>query len=112
MERYALAKIAGFLHLYVGEEAIAVRAIAALRPDDCAISAYRDHGHCPARGSGPGKVMAELFGKATGLYLAKAALCIWWICRIVSWVAMRSSAVTSRWLQGWRLRRSIRSSTW
>ncbi|HNO35925.1 MAG TPA: thiamine pyrophosphate-dependent enzyme, partial [Nitrospira sp.] len=66
-EMYALAKIAGFLHLYIGEEAIAVGAIAALRPEDYVISAYRDHGHCLARGSDPGKVMAELFGKATGL---------------------------------------------
>ncbi len=70
-EMYALAKIAGFLHLYIGEEAIAVGAIAALRPDDYAISAYRDHGHCLARGSDPGKVMAELFGKATGLSKGK-----------------------------------------
>ena len=66
-EMYALAKIAGFLHLYIGEEAIAVGAMAALRPDDYAISAYRDHGHCLARGSDPRYVMAELFGKATGL---------------------------------------------
>ena len=70
-EMYALAKIAGFLHLYIGEEAIAVGAIAALRPDDYVISAYRDHGHCLARGSDPGKVMAELFGKATGLCKGK-----------------------------------------
>ena len=49
-EMYALAKIAGFLHLYIGEEAIAVGAVAALRPDDYMISAYRDHGHCLARG--------------------------------------------------------------
>lgn len=70
-EMYALAKIAGFLHLYIGEEAIAVGAIAALRPDDYAISAYRDHGHCLARGSDPSKVMAELFGKATGLCQGK-----------------------------------------
>lgn len=66
-EMYALAKIAGFLHLYIGEEAIAVGTIAALRPDDYVISAYRDHGHCLARGSDPRNVMAELFGKATGL---------------------------------------------
>ena len=66
-EMYALAKIAGFLHLYIGQEAIAVGAVAALRPDDYVISAYRDHGHCLARGSDPGKVMAELFGKATGV---------------------------------------------
>ena len=70
-EMYALAKIAGFLHLYIGEEAIAVGAMAALRPDDYAISAYRDHGHCLARGSDPGQVMAELFGKATGLCRGK-----------------------------------------
>jgi pyruvate dehydrogenase E1 component alpha subunit len=70
-EMYALAKIAGFLHLYIGEEAIAVGAMAALRSDDYAISAYRDHGHCLARGSDPGKVMAELFGKATGLCKGK-----------------------------------------
>jgi len=70
-EMYALAKIAGFLHLYIGEEAIAVGAIAALRPDDYVISAYRDHGHCLARGSEPGRVMAELFGKATGLCKGK-----------------------------------------
>src|SRR5574341_1332917 len=70
-EMYALAKIAGFLHLYIGEEAIAVGAIAALRPDDYVISSYRDHGHCLARGSDPGQVMAELFGKATGLCQGK-----------------------------------------
>ncbi len=70
-EMYALAKIQGFLHLYIGEEAIAVGAVAALRPDDYVISAYRDHGHCLARGSDPGRVMAELFGKATGLCKGK-----------------------------------------
>ncbi|MGA6826978.1 pyruvate dehydrogenase (acetyl-transferring) E1 component subunit alpha [Nitrospira sp. NS4] len=70
-EMYALAKIAGFLHLYIGEEAVAVGALAALRPDDYVISAYRDHGHCLARGSDPGEVMAELFGKATGLCKGK-----------------------------------------
>ena len=70
-EMYALAKIVGFLHLYIGEEAIAAGAMAALRPDDYVISAYRDHGHCLARGSDPGKVMAELFGKATGLCKGK-----------------------------------------
>lgn len=70
-EMYALAKIAGFLHLYIGEEAIAVGATAALRDDDYVISAYREHGHCLARGSDPGRVMAELFGRATGLCKGK-----------------------------------------
>jgi len=70
-EMYALAKIAGFLHLYIGQEAIAVGAIATIRPDDYVISSYRDHGHCLARGSDPGRVMAELFGRKTGLCKGK-----------------------------------------
>lgn len=70
-EMYALAKIAGFLHLCIGQEAVAVGAIAAIRAEDYIISAYRDHGHCLARGSDPGRVMAELFGKATGLCKGK-----------------------------------------
>ncbi len=70
-EMYALAKIAGFLHLYIGQEAVAVGCIAALRPEDYVISAYRDHGHCLAKGSDPNAVMAELFGKATGLCKGK-----------------------------------------
>ena len=70
-EMYALAKIAGFLHLYIGQEAVAVGCISATRPDDYIISSYRDHGHCLARGSDPKKVMAELFGRATGLCKGK-----------------------------------------
>lgn len=70
-EMYALAKIAGFLHLYIGQEAVAVGCISVLQPDDYVISAYRDHGHCLARGSDPNAVMAELFGKATGLCKGK-----------------------------------------
>ena len=66
-EMYALGKIGGFCHLYIGEEAVAVGAVDALRPDDYVFSAYRDHGHCLARGSDPKRVMAELFGRATGL---------------------------------------------
>ncbi|GJL54052.1 MAG: pyruvate dehydrogenase E1 component subunit alpha [Nitrospirales bacterium] len=70
-EMYALAKIAGFLHLYIGQEAVAVGCIAATQPEDYIISSYRDHGHCLARGSDPKRVMAELFGKATGLCKGK-----------------------------------------
>jgi len=70
-EMYALAKIAGFLHLYIGQEAVAVGAIAAIGPDDYVISSYRDHGHCLARGTDPRLLMAELFGKATGLCKGK-----------------------------------------
>jgi pyruvate dehydrogenase E1 component alpha subunit len=70
-EMYALGKIGGFCHLYIGEEAVAVGAVDVLRPDDYIFSAYRDHGHCLARGSDPKRVMAELFGRATGLCKGK-----------------------------------------
>ena len=63
---YQRQNIKGFLHLYVGEEAVAVGAISALREDDYVITSYRDHGHALARGMEPNVVMAELFGKATG----------------------------------------------
>lgn len=65
-EQYMLGKIRGFLHLYIGEEAIAVGAISALEARDYVVTHYRDHGHALARGMEPGVVMAELFGKATG----------------------------------------------
>ncbi|HEY9765850.1 MAG TPA: pyruvate dehydrogenase (acetyl-transferring) E1 component subunit alpha [Chroococcales cyanobacterium] len=66
-EMYALGKIGGFLHLYSGEEAVAVGALAALRPDDDLFTSYRDHGYALARGCDPKAVMAELFGRETGL---------------------------------------------
>jgi pyruvate dehydrogenase E1 component alpha subunit len=66
-EMYARGKIKGFLHLYIGQEAVATGAIAALRPDDYIVTHYREHGHALARGLEPGRVMAELFGKATGV---------------------------------------------
>ena len=59
-------KIGGFCHLYIGQEAVAVGALAALRPDDSLITSYRDHGHALARGMSPDAVMAELYGKAGG----------------------------------------------
>src|SRR5881628_479358 len=70
-EAYALGKIGGFLHLYIGEEAVAVGASSTLRPDDYAIAAYREHGHCLAKGSDPRRVMAELFGRRDGLSKGK-----------------------------------------
>jgi pyruvate dehydrogenase E1 component alpha subunit len=70
-EAYALGKIGGFLHLYIGEEAVAVGTTAALRPDDYAISAYREHGHCLAKGSDPKAAMAELYGRRDGLSKGK-----------------------------------------
>ena len=65
-EQYTLGKIRGFLHLYIGEEAIAVGSISTLLPQDYIVTHYRDHGHALARGVDPNAAMAELFGKATG----------------------------------------------
>lgn len=65
-EMYTKAKIGGFLHLYIGEEALGVGAIAALREQDHIFTHYRDHGHALARGLDPKPLMAELFGKVTG----------------------------------------------
>src|SRR4051794_4399986 len=63
-EQYARGKIGGFLHLYVGEEAIAVGAVSAMEPRDHLISHYRDHGYAMALGLDPRRAMAELFGKS------------------------------------------------
>lgn len=67
IELYTAGQIGGFLHLYIGEEAIAVGACKAMRPDDHLLTAYRDHGWAIARGLDPGRVLAELLGKATGV---------------------------------------------
>jgi len=70
-EAYGQGKIGGFLHLYIGEEAVAVGAMAALRAEDDVITHYRDHGYVLARGIDPKRVMAELYGKATGMSKGK-----------------------------------------
>jgi pyruvate dehydrogenase E1 component alpha subunit len=65
-EAYALGKIGGFCHLYIGQEAVAVGALAALKDDDYVICSYREHGQALIKGISSNAVMAELFGKATG----------------------------------------------
>ncbi|MBD0326936.1 MAG: pyruvate dehydrogenase (acetyl-transferring) E1 component subunit alpha [Pyrinomonadaceae bacterium] len=65
-ESYSLGKIGGFCHLYIGQEAVAVGALSALRPDDYVLTSYRDHGHAIAKGMSPDEIMAELYGKAGG----------------------------------------------
>src|SRR3954470_21430560 len=66
-QMYAKSKVGGFLHLAIGEEATIIGAVRAMRPEDYLISTYRSHGHALARGADPRPVMAELFGKETGL---------------------------------------------
>jgi pyruvate dehydrogenase E1 component alpha subunit len=65
-EVYSAGKIRGFLHLYIGEEAIAAGVMPALRPEDAVVATYREHGHALARGMSPESVMAEMYGKQEG----------------------------------------------
>jgi len=65
-QSYQQGKIGGFLHLYIGEEAIATGAIRALKPQDHVVTHYRDHGHAIVRGLDPKRLMAELFGRVDG----------------------------------------------
>ena len=65
-ELYTEEKIRGFLHLYIGEEAIAAGAMTVLQPEDAVVATYREHGHALARGISMDAVMAEMFGKQEG----------------------------------------------
>ena len=66
VEIYSAAKIRGFLHLYIGEEAVAVGAMQALEADDAIVATYREHGHALARGVSAASIMAEMYGKVEG----------------------------------------------
>jgi pyruvate dehydrogenase E1 component alpha subunit len=66
VELYSAAKIRGFLHLYIGEEAVAVGTCQALTPADSIVSTYREHGHALARGVDMDSLMAEMYAKVTG----------------------------------------------
>jgi pyruvate dehydrogenase E1 component alpha subunit len=68
---YREGKVGGFLHLYIGEEAVGVGAVAALEPQDYIVTHYRDHGHALARGLEGGRLMAELLGRVTGVSAGK-----------------------------------------
>ena len=65
-ELYSAGRIRGFLHLYIGEEAVAVGALQALNPEDAVVATYREHGHALARGIPMDRLMAEMFGKREG----------------------------------------------
>ncbi|TRZ97513.1 MAG: pyruvate dehydrogenase (acetyl-transferring) E1 component subunit alpha [Rhodocyclaceae bacterium] len=65
-ELYGIGKIRGFLHLYIGEEAVAVGALRALSPEDAVVATYREHGHALVRGVSMNAIMAEMFGKQEG----------------------------------------------
>jgi pyruvate dehydrogenase E1 component alpha subunit len=65
-ELYTATKIRGFLHLYIGEEAVAVGVMQALEPDDAVVATYREHGHALVRGISARAIMAEMYGKQEG----------------------------------------------
>lgn len=65
-ELYSAAKIRGFLHLYIGEEAVAVGVMVALAPEDAVVATYREHGQALARGMSANSIMAEMYGKLEG----------------------------------------------
>jgi pyruvate dehydrogenase E1 component alpha subunit len=65
-ELYGESKIRGFLHLYIGEEAVAAGVMSCLEPDDAVLATYREHGHALLRGVSAESIMSEMFGKATG----------------------------------------------
>ncbi len=77
-EEYTRGKIAGFMHLYIGQEAVGAGCISALRPDDKVLASYREHGLAIAKGMEPGMVMAELFGKITGCSKGKGGSMHMW----------------------------------
>lgn len=66
VQLYSETAIRGFLHLYIGEEAVAVGVMSTLRPQDAVVATYREHGHALARGVPMDSVMAEMYGKVTG----------------------------------------------
>ena len=66
VELYSAGKIRGFMHLYIGEEAVAVGVMEALGPQDAIVATYREHGHALARGVSAGAVMAEMYGRLEG----------------------------------------------
>lgn len=77
-EEYTRGKIGGFMHLYIGQEAVGVGCMSTLQADDKVLASYREHGHALAKGMSPNEVMAELFGKITGCSKGKGGSMHMW----------------------------------
>ncbi|HEV2583720.1 MAG TPA: pyruvate dehydrogenase (acetyl-transferring) E1 component subunit alpha [Ktedonobacteraceae bacterium] len=77
-EEYTRGKIGGFMHLYIGQEAIGVGVMASARQQDKVLASYREHGHAIAKGMAPGAIMAELFGKSDGCSKGKGGSMHMW----------------------------------
>ena len=95
---YGQQKIRGFLHLYIGEEAVAAGAMRALAPDDAVVATYREHGHALVRGVPATAIMAEMYGRREGCSRGRGG----------STAATRSSAADCRSPWGSRSRTSCR----
>jgi TPP-dependent pyruvate/acetoin dehydrogenase alpha subunit len=97
-ELSSATKIRGFLHLYDGEEAVAVGVMQALTPEDAIVATYREHGHALARGISAGAIMAEMYGGNRKAALVGAGdRCISSMPRRASMVATPSSEAACRW---------------
>jgi len=77
-EEYTRGKIGGFMHLYIGQEAVGIGCISTLRQEDKVLASYREHGHAITKGMNPNVVMAELFGKITGCSKGKGGSMHMW----------------------------------
>jgi pyruvate dehydrogenase E1 component alpha subunit len=77
-EEYTRGKIGGFMHLYIGQEAVGIGCMSTLRQEDKVLASYREHGHAIAKGMSPNAVMAELFGKITGCSKGKGGSMHMW----------------------------------
>ena len=106
-QQYQAQKIGGFCHLYIGQEAVVVGAVAATRRDDYLITAYRDHAHALARGTTPNACMAELYGKVTGCSRGLGGSMHYFDAQITCMAVTPLSARMCRWPREWLSHRSI-----
>ena len=105
-ELYSKQKIRGFLHLYIGEEAVGVGAMHALRTDDNIVATYREHGQALVRGIPAGEIMAEMYGKANGcsggrggsmhLFSAKRNFYGGHVCHVMDGLKAAAASVAAR----------------
>ena len=102
VELYSAARSAGFLHLYIGEEAVAVGAMQALGAGRRVVATYREHGHALARGVRGARVMAEMLGRGEGCSRGRGGSMHLFDAARASTAATRSSAAACRWRSGSR----------
>jgi 2-oxoisovalerate dehydrogenase E1 component len=108
-ELYTQQKIRGFLHLYDGEEAIAIGVISVLGKNDRIVATYREHGHALARGVPMPEVMAEMYGKAEGCSGGRGGSMHLFHAPSNFLAATPLSAAACRWPEAWRLATSFRA---